>query len=75
MANEERRISVFVEETARHFRLASIGLIIADVNYSDTSITSAALIPDHYTPFNRAGTVMRRVRLPDVKRDASAMSK
>jgi len=53
----------------------SIGLIIADVNYSDTSITSAALIPDHYPPFNHAGTVMRHVRLPDVKRDASAMSK
>lgn len=70
-----RRTSVFVEEAARHFQLASIGLIIADVNYSDTSITLAALIPDHYPPFNHAGTVMRHVRLPDVKRDASAMSK
>jgi len=58
-------------EAARHFQLAPIGLIIVNVNYSDTSITSAALIPDHYPPFNHAGTVMRHVRLPDVKRDVS----
>jgi len=66
-----RRTSVFIVEAARHFQLAPIGLIIANVNYSVTSITSAALIPDHYPPFNHAGTVMRHVRLPDVKRDVS----
>lgn len=56
------RTDDFVEEATWHFRLASIGPIITDVNYSDMSITPETLIPSPtiIRLFNRSGTFVRR---------------